>query len=281
MLNLLAMLAVAYVAVMLLLWLFEKNFIFFPQYPGRLSGDWEPAGLPVEQVWLRASDGVKLHAWWIAAPGAEVTFVAFHGNAGNITHRADVFQFLRQLPANVLAVEYRGYGRSEGSPDEAGFYRDAEAAYDHLVRERKLPPRRIICYGQSLGSAIAADLASKREVGGLVLEAPFPSAAAVARRVYFFLPGLGLIIRSRFETGAKLARVNAPVLVVHCAEDPVIAFPFGEAVFRQAREPKRFYRLSGYCHEEASLVAPEQYRAQLRDFLKQIVEPRMNTGEYR
>ena len=261
---------VAYLAVLLLLRLFEKQFIFFPSFPGRLSGDWKPSGLPVEDVWLHASDGVTLHAWWIPAPGAEFTFIAFHGNAGNITHRADVYGFLRELPANVLAVEYRGYGRSEGSPDEQGLYRDAEAAYDYLTRERGIPPRRIIPYGQSLGSAVAADLASKREVGGLVLEAPFASGKAVARRVYPFLPGLGYLMSTKFETGEKLVRVRAPVLVVHCTDDPVLAFALGEEVFRTAREPKEFFRVEGSCHEEASLVAPDAYRAKLREFLARL-----------
>jgi len=268
--SLLAGLLAAYLILLVLLRLFERQFIFFPNFPGRLSGDWRPAGLPVEDVWFETSDGVKLHAWWIPGQGAEHTFIAFHGNAGNISHRADVYGFLRGLPANVLAVEYRGYGRSEGKPEEQGLYRDAQAAYDYLVRERGLPPRSLIPFGQSLGTAIAADLAANREVGGLVLEAPFPSAKAVARRVYFFLPGLGSVMSTKFETAAKLARVDAPLLVVHCKDDPVLAFALGENVYRQAKEPKSFFRVEGYCHEEASLVAPVEYWQQLRDFLEQV-----------
>jgi hypothetical protein len=264
-------LLVAYAAILLLFALFEKSFIFFPNFPpGRLSGDWQPAGLPVEDVWLEASDGVKLHAWWIPAEGAAFTFVTFHGNAGNITHRADVDSFLRTVPANVLAVEYRGYGRSDGSPDEQGFYRDAEAAYDYLVGQRGIAPRAIVPFGQSLGTAVAADLASKREVGALVLEAPFASSRTVARRAYPFLPGLSLLIRTKLDTGEKLSRVRAPVLVVHCARDPVISFALGEEVFRMAREPKQFFRVDGYCHEEASLVAPDAYRIKLREFLSSL-----------
>jgi fermentation-respiration switch protein FrsA (DUF1100 family) len=260
---------VAYLAILILVRLFEKSFVFFPQYPGRESGDWQPVGLPVEEVWLTASDGVKLHAWWIPG-GGDFTFVAFHGNAGNITHRSDIYGFLRALPANVLAVEYRGYGRSAGSPDEEGIYRDAQAAYDYLVRERGIAPRRIISFGQSLGTAVAADLAANREVGGVVLEAPFPSALSVAKRVYWFLPGLGLVTRTRLATAEKLARVSAPVLVVHCVNDPVIAFALGEEVFRAARDPKELFRVDGYCHEETYIVAPDAYRARLRAFLGRL-----------
>jgi len=269
-LGLLARIALYYLALLFFLRIVEKRLIFFPNYPGRLAGDWKPAGLKPEDVWLRAADGTRLHAWWIPGTGAEFTFVVFHGNAGNISDRAEVHAFLRDLPGSVLAVEYRGYGRSEGAPGEDGLYQDAEAAYDYLVRERGIEPRRIISFGQSLGSAIAADLASKHEVGGVVLEGSFPSGRAVARRVYWFLPGLGFVVKSKFKTAEKLGRVRAPVLVVHCTGDPVMAFSLGEEVYRQAREPKFFFRVQGDCHEEASLVAPAEYRAELKKFLAQL-----------
>jgi fermentation-respiration switch protein FrsA (DUF1100 family) len=270
MLGYLFAILITYAGLLVVLRIFENRLIFFPDIPGRLSGDWQPHGLPVEDVWLHAADGVRLHAWWIAAPGAEFTFVAFHGNAANIANRADIYDFLRSVPANVLAVEYRGYGKSEGKPDEAGLYLDAQAAYEYLVKDRGVPPGRIVAIGHSLGTAVATDLASKREVGGLVLEAPFVSGAAVARRVYPFLPGLGAVLKTKFETGKKLAQVRAPVLVVHCKDDPVIPFAMGEEVFRLAREPKSFLRIEGMCHEEASLIAPEIYRAKLREFLAAI-----------
>ncbi|MBI3483577.1 MAG: alpha/beta hydrolase [Acidobacteria bacterium] len=261
---------IIYVGLLLVLRVFENRLIYFPDIPGRLSGDWQPRGLPVEDVWLHTSDAVKLHAWWIAAPGAEFTFVAFHGNAANIANRADMYQVLRSVPANVLAVEYRGYGKSEGKPDEAGLYLDAQAAYEYLVKDRGVPAGRVVALGHSLGTAVATNLASKSEVGGLVLEAPFASGAAVARRVYPFLPGLGSVLNSKFDTGKKLALVHAPVLVVHCKDDPVIPFAMGEEVFRLAREPKTFVRIEGFCHEEAALMSPDVYRQKLREFLAAI-----------
>lgn len=269
-LHLVLLLLAGYLAILLVLRLFESHLIFFPNHPSRLDGDWNPPGLPIENVSLTASDGVKLHAWWIPAGTGTFTFVAFHGNAGNITHRADVYAFLHQLPANVLAVEYRGYGRSEDAHSETGLYLDARAAYDFLVKEKGIAPTRVIPFGQSLGTAVAANLAAERPVGGIVLEAPFPSVSAITRNVYPFLPGLGLIAKSRFDTAAKLQTVRAPVLIVHCTHDPVIAFQLGEETFRHAQEPKSFLRIEGHCHEEASLVAPERYRAQLLAFLAQL-----------
>ena len=111
-------LGVVYLSILLLLRIFESHLIFFPDFPSRLAGDWHPSGLPVEDVWISADDGTKLHAWWIPADGAKFTFLALHGNAGNISDRAYVDRFLHELPVNVLAVEYRGYGKSEGQPNE-------------------------------------------------------------------------------------------------------------------------------------------------------------------
>src|SRR6266566_6653306 len=105
---------------------------------------------------------------WIPGDKARFTFLAFHGNASNIANRAPIYEFLRNTPANVLALEYRGYGHSEGKPDEAGVYRDAEAAYEYLVNTKRIPRKVIISFGQSLGSAVATHLAARRQVAGVV-----------------------------------------------------------------------------------------------------------------
>ncbi len=265
---------VGYLLILLLVRVFEPKLIFFPDYPGRLSGEWRPRDLPVQDVWIKTHDGVTLHAWWIPNPRAQVTFLAFHGNAANIANRAELYRFLWTSPANVLAVEYRGYGRSEGEPSERGFYRDADAAYAYLVQEQHRPANQIISFGQSLGSAVAVDLASRRAVAGVVLEGSFPSARAVAQKVYWFLPGIGLVGKSKFDTAKKLSNVGVPILIVHCVSDPVISFSFGEEVYRRAREPKFFLRVAGECHEEASLFASEKYRAELGRFLQGVIPGR-------
>lgn len=269
-LNFLITLGVAYVLVLVLIRVFESHFIFFPNTPDRLAGDWTPPGLPVQDVWLSASDGTKLHAWWIPGKNAEFTFLAFHGNASNIANRVDVYKFLQSTPANVLAMEYRGYGHSEGHPSETGLYLDAEAGYKYLITEKGIAPKRIISFGQSLGTAVATNLAAHREVGALLLEAPFPSASSVARKVFWFLPGLSLTVASQFDTEARVKELKAPLMIVHCSEDPVLTIEFGEAVFAAAHEPKLFLKINGYCHEEASIIAPERYRAALTGFLNSL-----------
>jgi fermentation-respiration switch protein FrsA (DUF1100 family) len=263
----------AYVVLLIVMRLFEHRMIFFPDYPNRLEGDWHPRTLNPEDVWLTAADGTKLHAWWISSPAAKFTFLAFHGNASNIANRASTYEFLRDTPANILAVEYRGYGHSGGKPSEGGLYIDAEAAYQFLVSTKRVDPKSIVSYGQSLGTAVAANVAAHHNVGGLILEAPVPSASRVASKIFWFLPGLSLLVQSQFDTLSKLKHVTAPVMVVHCTKDPVLPFQFGQKVYNAAPSPKRFLRIDGECHEESSLIAPEQYRSTLREFLNSLHEP--------
>jgi fermentation-respiration switch protein FrsA (DUF1100 family) len=263
-------LLIGYIVALIAVRLFERHLIFFPDYPGRLEGDWHPRELPVEDVRLAASDGTKLHAWWIPNDQAKVTFLAFHGNASNIANRAGVYEFLRATPANVLALEYRGFGHSEGKPSESGMYLDADAAYEYLVQTKHIDPKTIVSFGQSLGTAVAANLASRHQVGAVVLEAPFPSASVLARKLYWFLPGIEFLVRGQLNTAARLKESAAPVLVVHCTQDAVIPFQFGQAVYAAAPEPKQFLVINNLCHEESALVSPQNYRAALQGFLAHI-----------
>lgn len=270
---LLVYLFVAYVLLLMVMRLFEWRMVFFPDYPGRLEGNWHPRALAPNDVWLTASDGTRLHAWWIPHPAAKFTFLAFHGNASNIANRAPTYEFLHETPANVLAMEYRGYGHSGGKPTEAGLYLDAEAAYQFLINSQRLDPKSVLSFGQSLGTTVAADLAARQKVGGLILEAPLPSASRAARKLFWFLPGLSLLLHSQFDTISKLQRITVPILVVQCTKDPVLPFQFGQEVYRAARPPKRFLRIEGECHEESSIVAPVPYRSALQQFLASLEQP--------
>ena len=262
--------------VILLLRVFEDRFIFFPE-PSRPSDlTPEQAGVKVEDVLITTGDGVRIHTWWAPsyakppegkeAPNAACTILYFHGNAGNLSLRLPNIGWLRELPANVLAVDYRGYGKSEGNPSEEGVYRDAEAAYDYLTRERKIPAEHIVVLGQSLGTAVAVDLASKRSVAAVILEAGFPSAKRVAQQA-MGLPGLGWIVRARFDSTAKLKSIRVPVLVAHCREDSVMPFVLGEELYAAANSPKQFVAYAGDCHEPLYTANPDDYAAKLRTFL--------------
>lgn len=279
--------------VMLLLRLFEDRFVFFPFKPSPNDPDPRRYGLVVEDVFFRTADGVDLHGWYAAAPEARFTVLYFHGNAGNLSYRIDNIVFLRALPVHVFAVDYRGFGRSQGKPTEVGLYLDAEAAYEYLVEKRGVVPERLLVLGQSLGVSVAAELAARRPVAGLILEGGFPSAPRVAQRV-MWLPGLHRLMRNRLDAAANLRRLRVPfdpasppgptggtqgtpgesrgvpVLVAHGAGDSVIPFDLGEELFRAANEPKTFVRLEGDYHEPLFFADPEGYAQSLRDFLARI-----------
>jgi fermentation-respiration switch protein FrsA (DUF1100 family) len=230
------------------------------RYP---AGNWGVRGeLGAEDVYLTASDGTKLHAWWIPKPGAKFATLHLHGNAGNITHRDLSASTILQAGSSVLLLDYRGYGKSEGKPSERGIYRDADAAYDWLVT-KGFKPGQIILHGESLGTAVAAELASRRKCTGVVLEAPFTSARAVAHKV---LPLVGPLLVWGFDTKSRMAKINAPVFVIHGDRDAVITYEFGQQIFAVAREPKRFWTIPGATHNDLHIAGRSEFSRRLAEF---------------
>ena len=262
--NLLLLIGGSLLAAALFLRWSEPHMIYFPlreieQTPAAI-------GLPFEEVTPRAADGVQIHGWFVAANvAAAPTVLFFHGNAGNISHRLEKLAILHELGMSVLLIDYRGYGRSEGKPDEPGLYLDARAAHAYLTRMRGIPERQIILYGESLGSAVAVDLAAESQVGGLILEAPFTSVADVGRDVYPFLP-VGLLARSKYDSLGKIARIRVPLLVLHSREDEIFPMRHAEQLLAAAPEPKRLVELAG-GHNDAFLVSENNYRGALQEFI--------------
>lgn len=258
--------AVAYLAICVLMWLFQERLLFLPGIPGRsLDATPQAVGLPYEEVALPAADGVRLHGWWVPAAGARFTLLHLHGNAGNISHRLELLQIFHALGVNVLLFDYRGYGRSEGAPSEAGLQRDAEAAWAHLTQQRRLAPADIVVHGQSMGGAFAAWLAARRAPAGLILESAFTSAPDIAADVYPWLPGRWLA-RLRLDTRGALAEVRCPVLVIHSTDDEIIPYAHGERLHAAAREPKRLLAIGG-DHNAGFWISREAYAAGVREFL--------------
>ena len=249
-------------AVYLVLSNLVDSMTFYPsRYP---EGLWDmQTRFRAEDVELRSPDGLLVHAWLVPAKAepAAATTLYLHGNAGNLSHRLDHLGALTQAGSEVLILDYRGYGKSEGSPSEQGLYEDAEAGYAWLL-ERGRKAERIVIHGESLGTAPAADLASKRDCGALVLEAPFPSRAAVAGRV---VPLLGPLLARGFETAKKVVDARCPVLVIHGTADGVIPYDLGRQVFEAAREPKELWTLDGAGHNDIVASAGQAYVERMRE----------------
>ena len=252
---------VLFVAALFLLaaHLLARMSLYHPmRYP---EGMWELRhALGAEDVELTASDGVRLHAWWAPGDAPRVATLFLHGNAGNVTHRGQHIANLRQAGSAVLVIDYRGFGKSEGSPSEAGLLRDARAGYDWL-RARGWPPERIVIHGESLGSTVAVLLAAEVKCAGVVLEAPFPSVQAVAAGI---LPVVGPIVARGYNAGARIHSINAPLLVIHGDRDSIIPQRLGRRLFDLAAEPKTFWSVEGANHNDLVFIAGDAYVNRLR-----------------
>jgi len=249
----------------------EKRIIFQPmKYPGGLW-DTESFGFPVEDVNFASADGTKLHGWYVSRPDARGTLLWCHGNAGNLSHRADNIARLMTLPLNVFIFDYRGYGKSEGEPDEAGLYQDALAAYDVLVRDKGQKPETLILFGRSLGGAAAVHVATHRKAAGLILESAFTSARDMAKKVMPLIPG-GLL-SARLDILGPLAALKMPTLILHGDRDEVVPFEMGEALFRAANEPKTFYVISGAGHNDTYFLGGKPYYAAWKKFIGEVLPP--------
>ena len=247
----------------------EERFIFFPDR--LLIGDPSHFGLDFEDLWVTASDGVRLHAWFVRAKGDERARMLFlHGNAGNISHRLENAYLLCREGISVFMLEYRGYGKSEGKPGEQGLYLDAEAGLLHLVQDLGTPAEQVVVFGRSLGGAVAVDLASKNRIGALILESTFTSVTDLASVFFPFLP-MGHILKTRFASIEKIADVHAPKLHLHGTADDLIHYENGKRLFEAAPEPKRFYPIEGAGHNDTYVIGARAYLDELTGFIRETI----------
>jgi len=253
---------------------FEDSLIYFPsRYP---EGRWDTRllteGFPgtVSDHWFDTSDGVRLHGWW-ARPGeaelgtADMVLLFFHGNAGNLSDRAELMMRLVRLPVQVFMIDYRGYGRSEGRPGEQGLYRDADAAWRHVTHDRGGPPTRVILFGKSLGGAVAIDLASRATPAGLIVESSFTSVPDMAAHHYPVVPRA--LIRTRMDSLAKISGVRTPKLHIHSKADEVVPYELGLRLYEAAPKPKRFLEVEGAGHNETAELGGARYFEAIRSFV--------------
>jgi fermentation-respiration switch protein FrsA (DUF1100 family) len=257
----------AFLVVCALMLVFEGCFIYFPtNRPVR--GNWSTPG--GEECRIATSDGLTLHGWWHGGAGSgdassRPVVLWFHGNAGNITHREENLQLLAHQGLAVFLVDYRGYGLSEGKPSEKGLYADGEAAYRYLVEERAIEPNRIVCFGRSLGAGVALHVALEHEVAALIMESPFASVPAMARKHYPFLP-VWFLLRNRYDSLGKVPELKVPLLVLHGDRDSIVPLKHGKAVYEAAPEPKEFYTIVGAGHNDTYYVGGGPYFRKLREF---------------
>jgi hypothetical protein len=239
---------IAYLFCVVLLMIFEESLIFFPtRYP---DGDWQPDWLAFEDAWFEADDGVKLHGWYAGHDDPRAVILFCHGNAGNVTHRADTLRTLHEfVGASVLIFDYRGYGRSEGSPYEEGVLADARAARAWLATREGIAEQEIVVMGRSVGGGVAVDLAAKDGARGLVVESTFSSLPDVGAYHYRWLP-VRWVMRTRFDSLSKIADYHGPFLQSHGNADTIVPYRFGRRLFDAANDPKTFITIPGRDHND-------------------------------
>lgn len=261
----LALLGILIVTAGWLLGTLERRSLYFPdRTPGETP---KLHRLSYEDVQLATKDSVKIHGWFI--PGKEkLTILLAHGNAGNISHRLDKVMRLRGTGVSILLFDYRGYGQSDGDPSEKGTYADAEAAYAYLTETQKIPPHQIVFYGESIGCAIALEMATRHPVAGLILESPFTSTVDMAKLVFPWLP-VRWMVRYRYDNLSKISNIRIPLLMLHSPQDEIIPFSMAQTLFDQAPEPKRLVELTG-GHNDGYEVSGQVYTQSVAQFLKGV-----------
>ncbi len=243
----------------------------FLYYPEKI-----PLGMPPPfwvkdsiEVWMRTSDNINIHGLWWGKPPERPVILFFHGNAQEVYSWSLVRKDLEKTSCRMLIIDYRGYGKSEGTPTEKGLYEDGRAAVDWLLK-KGISPEEIVLFGKSLGGAVACEIAREREFLGLILESTFTSLSSVKRYLLPFAPEYEPPANS-FNSIKKLAEITCPVLVIHGKLDTLIPFSEGEKLFKAAGQKGCFYPVEGAGHNDVSIVAGEEYGTFIRDWIEGIL----------
>lgn len=242
----------------------EHMFLYFPDKEIVIT----PAsiGLEFEAISFQASDGTKLHGWYLPGEKDKPLILFCHGNAGNISHRVDNLRLLHELGFSVFIFDYRGYGQSEGKASEEGTYADARGALRWL-QEKGWAEQQMIYFGRSLGAAIALQLALESPPAGLVLESPFTSVEAIGRHHYPLLWRLaGWALDVRYDTLSKIDKIKAPLLIFHGEQDEIIPLQMGRELFERAPQPKQFYSIPFAGHNNTYDEGGAKYWQEWQDF---------------
>lgn len=243
---------------------YEKKGIYFPIRKIDITP--REIGLEFEDVYFFSSDGIKLNGWYISTKESRATVLFCHGNAGNIGNRIDVIDMFCRVGLDVFIFDYRGYGRSQASPNEEGLYRDAQAAYKYLIDKRNLSEGSIVVYGKSLGANVAVELCSKVRPAALISESAFTSALEMGKKIFPFLP-IKWIITVKYDALSKIKNITVPKLIIHSEDDEIIPFQHGRRLFDAAPEPKELYTMRG-GHNDAMFLAREDFVKKIDAFLQ-------------
>lgn len=246
-----------------LLYLMQPSMVFYPHLDlVETPAEW---GLEYEDVYLSSRDGVRLHGWYIPHDKAEEVVLFLHGNGGNISHRGASIDIFNRIGLNTLIIDYRGYGKSEGSPGEKGFYEDARAAWRYLIEQRGFKTEQIIIFGRSIGAAVATKLAAEVGPERVILESAFSRSRDMANRMMPIVSRI-TVMRYPFNSMERIKDIHARLLMLHSPDDEIIPYRLGEKLFQAANEPKQFVNLKG-DHNSGFMLSQPKYEQSLVKFI--------------
>lgn len=278
--SVLQIILLVYLGLMAVIYFRQSSLVFLPEIDRGFSASPADIDLSFASLKLATTDGEILDGWIVPADTKREPrglVILFHGNAGNIGHRLDYLRMFHDLGLSTLIVDYRGYGRSSGTPSEEGTYLDAAALWHHATQVLGFPAGRIVLFGESLGGGVAAQLATANRPGALVLASTFTSVPDMGADLYPFLP-IRLLARIRYETLERLPLIACPVLVIHSRNDDVIAFKHGQRLFDVARPPKQFLEIEG-GHNDGFVFARTDWTRRLDGFLQQALPDTGSTAQ--
>jgi len=252
-----------YFVVVLFLSMRQSSLVYFPSK--KILKTPADVFLKYRDISFQTANGLQLQGWMVGEESARNVLMFFHGNGGNISYNLNHLVILDRLGMKIFIFDYRGYGKSGGSPSEEGTYFDAEAAWKYLTKTETIPPERIIFFGHSIGGAIAANLASKVKPRALILESTFTSIPELGKSLYPFFP-VKSFCRFKYDTKSLLPQIKVPVLVIHSSYDELVPYRQGRELFQVANEPKQFLKIYG-THNDGFMNYTEGYIVGLRSFL--------------
>lgn len=241
----------------------ERLLVYFPER--ELIADPLKIGRVFIEDVFQTKDGRKLYGWWIEHPQEKASLLFFHGNAGNISHRLDKIKILHETGVSIFIFDYSGFGKSEGTPSEQNLYQDGLAAYDYLINQRKKDPKNILFYGESLGCAVALEVATQNPVAGIILESPFVSLKEMARAHY---PFLAFLAGDKFNNIEKIGKIDVPKLFIHSKNDEIIPFSQGLKLYENSPDSKQHLWLDRGSHNDAFFLNAHDYQNTLANYLK-------------
>ena len=256
-------------AFVVLIWAMQRRLMYFPT---RAVPTLAEIGMTnIEPVSYETTDGLPLRGWFIPAtgPSPRVTVLVFNGNAGNRAHRTPLAAALHRHGLQVLLIDYRGYGGNPGTPTEKGLGVDSRAARAFLAARPDVDSSRLVYFGESLGTAVAVDLAVEHPPAALVLRSPFTSMGDLGRHHYPFLP-VRLLLRDRFATVDKIRRIRAPLLVIAGGRDRIVPIENTRRLYDAAAPPKTLLVLPDADHNDKELLAGEEMIRAITGFLQPL-----------